>query len=350
MHVYPRIMIIRWTRIIMIIFSVAGCASVALSPPEKSPVPASKVEKQLLQQGGQYFKQGKFNPALEKAQQALKLNPDNVEAIYAAATSYLALGEFNKSLEFNRRAAAYKSGHLPGIYLSMGMTYEQMDEPWNSLRTYRLAASAYPRNPAIQYMLGRTYFYLNKPELAAKSFKTAIRLDPDNAASHFQLGALYYTNNYNTPAILSLSAALLLEPKRGPAPLIQKNINKLLAREAVEINKTDEGDFQSVDLALAEQRTSLLHKSGEYTEFEIVKAQYHALFRALGEASFKNQKKTFIMETYVPLYNKVHRQGLDEAFIYYIFQGEQNNAISNWLKKHPGKIEQLEQLVEKHQW
>lgn len=345
MYIYSRMMIIRLTWIITIIFFVAGCSSVALTPPEKNPVPASKMEKQLLQQGGQYFKEGKFEPALQKAQEALKLNPDNVEAMYATAASYLALDKFNNSLEFSKRATAYKSEHLPGNYLLIGRTYDQLDDPWNALRTFRFAASQYPENPEIQYRLGRAYILLNKPEFAAESFKTAIRLDPNNAAPHFQLGALYYTNNYNTPALLSLSMALLLEPKREPAPLIRKNINKLLAREVVEIKKTDEGDFQSVDKALSRQRTSLLQKTGKHTELEMLKAQYHTLFNALNKTALKNQKKTFVIETYVPFYNKVYKQGLDDAFVYYIFQGNQDKTISNWLNKHLEEIKQLERLV-----
>lgn len=350
MHIYNRMMIIRLIWITTIIFFVAGCSSIVLTTPEKAPVPASEMEKQLLQQGGQYFKEGKFKPALQKAQGALKLNPDNVEAMYAIATSYLALGKFNNSLEFSKRATAYRSEHLPGIYLLMGRTYDQLDNPWNTLRTYRFAASQYPGNPEIQFRLGRAYILLNKPEFAAESFKAAIRLKPNNAASHFELGALYHTNNYNTPALLSLSMALLLEPKHEPASLIRKNINKLLAREVIEAKKMDEGDFKSVDKALSKQRKSLLQKTGEHTEFEILKAQYHTFFNALDKSAFKNQKKTFVIETYVPLYNEIYRQGLDDAFIYYIFQDNQNKTISSWLNKHSGETEQLEQLVEKHKW
>lgn len=345
MHIYSRIMVIRLTWIITFAIIMASCSSVALSPAKNSPVPASKTEKKLLQQGGQYFTQGKFKPALQKAQAALKLNPDNVEAMYAIAITYLALDEPNKSLEFSQRATTYKSKQLAEIYLLMGSTYERLDDPWNALRTYRFATGQYSRNPEIQYRLGQTYAHLKKPEFAAEHFKEAIRLEPNNAASHFELGALYYTHNYNTPALLSLSMALLLEPKREPASLIREHINKLLSREVIEIKKTDEGGFQSVDKALAIQRTALLQKSGKQTEIEILKAQYHTLFNTLDMPAFKNQTKTFVMKTYVPFYNKVYRQGLGDAFVYYIFQGNQDKTISNWLNKHPGEIKQLERLV-----
>ena len=89
----------------------------------------------------------------------------------------------------------------------------------------------------------------------------------------------------------------------------------------------------------------MLNKSGKYTEFTIIKAQYHTLYKELNTAKIKNKKKTFVMDSYVPLYNKVYLQGLDETFVYYIFQGSQDKTISNWLEKNPGKIKQLEQLV-----
>ncbi len=326
-----------------------GCSSV-VSSPESAPVPASETEKQLLLQGGQYFKQGKFEPALQKLQEVLKLNPGNVEAMYATARSYLALEKFNNSLEFSKRAATYKTEHLPDIYLLIGKTYQRLDDHWNALRTYRFAASEYPENPQIQYSLGETYGYLNKPEFAAEAFKTAISSDPYHAGSHFQLGILYYTNDYSTPALLSLSIALLLEPKQDPAPFTRKSIKDLLGRTMVNIKKTDEGDFQSVNAALAAQRTSLLNKPEKHTEFKIIKAQFHTLYEELNTAKIKNQKKTFVVDSYVPFYNKVYLQGLDETFVYYIFQGSQDKTISNWIDKHPGKVKQLELLVKKHMW
>ena len=325
---------------------MVSCSNVGLTRPEKTPVAAGKMEKQLLEQGGQHFIQGEFEPALQKIQEALKLNPDNIEAIYATAASYLELGQYGKSLEFSKRAASYRSEHLPDIYLLIGKTYKRLDDPWNALRTYRFAASEYPENSKIQHSLGEIYVYLNKPEFAADAFKAAILADPNNAASHSQLGALYYKNDYNTPALLSLSVSLALKPKQASAPLIMKNISELLGRDAG-TSKTDEGDFQSVDAALVRQRTSLLNKSEKYTAFEIIKAQYQTLFKELNTSKIKDQKKTFVMDNYLPLFDKVYLQGLDETFVYYIFQDSKNKVISNWLEKHPEKIKQLEQLVKK---
>jgi len=126
--------------------------------------------------------------------------------------------------------------------------------------------------------------------------------------------------------------------------LIIKDINDLLGREVV-TRKTDEGDFRSVDEALVRQRMSLLNKSETYTAFEIIKAQYHTLFKELNTLKIKNKNNAFVMDNYVPLYDKVQQEGLDEAFVYYVFQGSKNTVISNWLEKHPEKIKQLEQVV-----
>lgn len=349
MYMYTRMMLLRLIWIITTFIFMVGCSSVALAPPNKIPVPSSNAEKQLLLLAEQHFKKGEFEPALKKLQQIHKGKPNNVEAIYHIAEVYFALDKYTESLEYSKRAAAYKVEHLADIYLLMGRTYERLDEPWDALRTYRYAASEYPENPIIQYRLGATYVYLNKPEFAAESFIAAIQTDPYHAASHFQLGTLYYTNDYNTPALLALSMALLLETNHNTASLIRKDIKELLGRESV-ISKIDEGDFQSVDTALVRQRASLLKKPDKYTTFEIIKAQYHTLFKELNTEKIKNQNKTFVLDIYVPFYNKVDQQVLAETFVYYIFQDDKDKAISNWLAKHPEKIKQLEQLVKKHNW
>jgi tetratricopeptide (TPR) repeat protein len=344
-YVYSRVIIFRLTWIIVLLFFVSGCSSVTVSPPVKTAVAADETEKQLLQQGEILYRQGKFESALPKVQETLKLNPDNVEAIYAMALCYMALEKYQKSLEYSKLAATYKSQYLEDIYLLMGRSYQQLNDPWNALRTYRYAASVYPKNAKLQYRLGETYVYLDKPELASDAFKAAILADPDDASSHFQLGMIYYAFGYNTPALLSLSTSLLLAPGQLARLQIQKNIIDLLDRES-ESGKTDEGDFQSVDATLVRQRSALLNSAKKQTAFEMIKAQYLSLIAQLNTKKISNQK-TFVIDNYVPLYNKVHLQQLDETFVYYIFQGSKDKNISGWLENHPEKTKQLEQLFQK---
>lgn len=303
-----------------------------LTSPEKTPVAASKQEQLLLQQAEQDFKQGKFQAALQQAQQVYELNPDNVEALNAIALCYYSLKEYGKSLEFSKRAASYHFQDLQETYLLMGKDYQRLNDPWNALRTYRFATRQYPDNEKLQYRLGETYVYLGKPEFATDAFKAAIAAAPKDAASHYQLGMLYFTNSYFTPALLSLSVSLLLEPDHARAPSIRQTIFNLLGGE-LKSNNTDEGDFQSVDAALFRQRASLLNRTEKLTALEIIKAQYLTLYKELDKAKIKNQKKAFVMDNYVTYFNKLHQQGMDEVSVYYIFQNSQSDVISNWLEK-----------------
>jgi len=134
MILYTRINIFRLIWVISLLFFIGGCSSMAiLTPADKIPVAASKQEQQLLDQGEQLFKQGQFQAALQKVQQANRLNPENAEALYAIAVCYLSLKDYSSSLEFSRRATAYRSADLPDIYLAMGTAYQRLDDPWNAL-------------------------------------------------------------------------------------------------------------------------------------------------------------------------------------------------------------------------
>lgn len=342
MYIYTRRTVFRLTWIITLLFNVSGCSNVTVSPPFKSPVAASETEKQLLLQAEKLYHQGKYKAALPKIQETLRLNPNNVEAIYAMALSCVALEQYHKSLEYSKRAAAYKSKYLEDSYLLMGTAYQQLNDPWNALRTYRFAAREYPNNAKLQYRLGDTYVYLNKPELASDAFKAAILADPDDVAAHYQLGMIYYAYDYHTPAILALSTSLLLDPAQPAAALIQKYIVELLDHDP-ESHKSDEGDFYAVDKAIAEKRAAHLSSTPEHA-FHTVEAQYRTLFARLNTANISKQK-TFVIDSYIPLYNKIHLQQLDETFVYYIFQGSKDKNISKWLKEHPGKVSQLKQLI-----
>ena len=207
MYVYTKVIVLRLTCIITFCFYLLSCSSGILPKADKVAVPGSKTEEQLLAQGLNYYKQGEFSIAFEKSQAVLILNPDNVEAMYAMAASYLALDEFKNSLKYSQLAAAYASLHLADIYLLIGSAYERMDDPWNALRAYRFAANEYPENSKVHYHLAKTYVYLNKLEFAAESFKAAIRADSRNVAAHFELGVLYYEHDYK-PASRSPPAPL----------------------------------------------------------------------------------------------------------------------------------------------
>lgn len=349
MFLYSRITVFRLSWIITLLFFIGGCSSmVILTTAEKTSVPASQKEQMLLQQGEQLFKRGQFQAALKKVQQVYQLNPDNAEALYGIALCYLSLEEYANSLEFSRRAAAYRSDVLQESYLLMGVAYQRLDDPWNALRTYRFAVGKYPDNAKLQRRLGTTYVYLGKPDFAAEAFKATIAAAPNDAASHYQLGMLYYMNRYYTPALLSFTAALLLEPDDGSASSVRQSIVNLLGSE-LENKKTDEGDFQAVDAALLRQRVSLLNSAEQLSAFETVKAQYLTFYTQLDTTNIKNQKMSQSMHSYVTFYNKLHQQGLDETSVYYVFQNSQDRFISDWLEKNSRKVMQLEQLV-KSSW
>jgi len=341
--------IFRLIWIICLLFFIGGCSSMAiLSPADKIPVAASKQEQQLLDEGEQLFKQGQFQAALQKVQQANRLNPENAEALYAIALCYLSLKEYGSSLEFSQRAAAYRSADLPDTYLLMGTAYQRLDDPWNALRTYRFAAGQYPDNAKLQYRLGETYVYLGKPEFAADAFKAAIAAAPGDAASHYQLGMLYYTNRYYTPALLSLTVSLLLEPEDARSSSVRQTLVNLLDGE-LENKNTDEGDFQAVAAALLEKRVSQLDGASKPSVFDTVKAQYLTLYQQLDTANIKNQKMNQVMAMYISFYSKLHRQGLDETSVYFIFKNSEDKFIRDWLQKNARKVKQLEQLV-KNSW
>ena len=181
MYLYNRMMVFRLTWVIALLFIMTGCSSVLLSTPNKAQVAADRKQQDLLLLGEQYFKQGRFETALQTVRQVHELNPDNVEAQYAMARCYLSLSQYSKSLEFSRQAAGYRSDNLPDIYLLMGETYQQMDAPWDALRIYRYAASQYPGDYKLQYALGETYVYLDKLEFAGDAFKAAIAAAPADA-------------------------------------------------------------------------------------------------------------------------------------------------------------------------
>lgn len=345
-------------RITIVLLGLLAGSCATLDEPGLQPVTPSASELQLMAQGNQLYQDGKYQDALHKVQEVLALNSGNVEALYAIASCYFELKDYQNSVSFSKQAARYKSDVLAETYLLLGANYERLDDPWSALRTYRLASEQFPRSAFIQYRLALAYRYLAKPEEAAEAFKIVLRLNARNPEPHFQLGMLYAEHGYRVPAVLALSTSLLLDPVNGPVTMMHDTIEHLLTgrvthgktperiHEFPVSAKTDEGDFTAIDKALFEQ-----HTMSRTDSTALLKSQYRVLFAQLSKpATAEKSGRYFVEEYYVPFYQQLARDGLAETAINWMFQAKQGQKFNQQLDSAPSKKKRLAEFIKNYKW
>ena len=150
--------------------------------------------------------------AEQEYEEALKVNPQSIEVL-------VALGDLTRS-EF------------------------RFDE---ALTYYSRAYVIDPRNYDSAYGLGACYHFRQEPQKAMEYFRRAVAIDPDSGAARLALGDALLRAGQAAAAVTELRAALGLEPKMRQAySLLGRAQQKLgLAREAEESFKKAQELIQS---------------------------------------------------------------------------------------------------------
>jgi len=89
---------------------------------------------------------GEYNLALQEIQQALRLQPNNADAVLSEAAVYASMGQHEEAERTFKRAVAFRPNHWGG-----------------------------------HYELGRYYFLRRRFADAAREFERVLEITPDNA-------------------------------------------------------------------------------------------------------------------------------------------------------------------------
>ncbi|MDH5181660.1 MAG: tetratricopeptide repeat protein [Gammaproteobacteria bacterium] len=191
----------------------------------RNAVPAEKETAQgYFDRGLQYYYEGKYEPAVNELEQALRIEPNHIEANYMLG--YLlhkqkkyaaALERFNKIIQLkpNRK----------DIYVSRAITYSAMRRFDESLQDFALELSKNPKNHRIYLNRGNVYTMKRQFDLAMEDYNKALKLKPDYAKAFRARGKIYHHQKKYEQALLELNAALDSDPGYARAYTTRGNIH-----------------------------------------------------------------------------------------------------------------------------
>ena len=137
-----------------------------------------------------YYDNCKLADAERKLQEALKINPDNEDALVLLGKIYFDKNEFEKSKEiFNKFP---QTSENPEVLNYLGLFAIEDFKFIDAIKYFSKASNIDKQNPKYFYNLGNAYFYNGWFKEALNTYRQAICMEPENLGYRYSLAYLYY--------------------------------------------------------------------------------------------------------------------------------------------------------------
>ena len=178
--------------------------------PETAAIP-SDVEAQFTM-GNALRQQGRFEEAVARYGEALRINPTHVLARHNEGSALLALGRFGEA-ESSYRRVLELNPNIPESHSNLGNALLAQRRPEEAVQSYRRALHLNPQLAVAHSNLGDALRDLGRAEEAAASCRNALAIDPNHAETHNSLGNALLDLGRLADAAASYARALSIHPR-----------------------------------------------------------------------------------------------------------------------------------------
>lgn len=312
----------------------------------------------LIEEGVALHDQGEYKQAIEKYQDALKLQPGCPQATYEIALSYLAMKDFNKASEFSTAVINTNDKQLsPGAYAVKSEALVEMDRLDEAISLLHEGLGKYGDEYLLHFNMAVNYYKKDDMDKTLEHIKKAIDLDKSHSGA-FLLYA-YALNNSGlwVQSILSMQMFLLLEPdsqrsknafeemlqtmriKKIGEPVERSFIQQQMMRNKGTLLHPEETPPLSVKDGL---NRDLVYKAINVTldslqatpvvedEFTQFKAVNQAIMKVLQKESLNANSQGVLWTFYVPFFSSIELSNYYDTFCRYISVSYYPESLAWW--------------------
>ena len=158
-----------------------------------------------------------FDQAAERANQAIRLNPNLAAAWALRGQAYWRMNQLERALADFQRALELAPNDR-ALLADVAGLYRQIGQPTRSLTTIQRLIDTYPANQSPQSLRlieGITLKELGRPREAAESLLAAVRIGPPNADIYSQLAEVHLSLGQPIEASQAVDSALAIDPNHA---------------------------------------------------------------------------------------------------------------------------------------
>ena len=189
--------------------------------------------------GGGHLRAGREEEAIECFRQALKDNPDNVDAMRFLAAVYLKQEKKLRDAEALLQRATLIAPDFAMAWLDLGHALLKRGKRMEAIEALRRATELEPRNGNAWERLASARSAAGYPEQAAEAFRAAIALNPNAAGYHMGYGHVLKTLGDQPASLRAYREAIRLRPDFGEVYWSMANL-KVFTFEDAEVEAMEE--------------------------------------------------------------------------------------------------------------
>jgi protein O-mannosyl-transferase len=159
---------------------------------------------------------GRANEALEYAQRAFEIAPEQCYSHMVLGSVLGRLGHLQEAITHYRRALRINPDVAEAHY-NLGNALYQTGKSEEAIEQYQQALQINPEYAEAHYNLGNVLYGIGKSEEAIEHYQQALSIDPDLAQAHYNLGLALGQTERITEAIEHLERAVRINPEYAEA-------------------------------------------------------------------------------------------------------------------------------------
>ena len=268
-------------------------ASFALSP-----------ERKLLVQAARLHKEGKLEEAEKLYRQALKNNPDNVDAMRMLAMLAATLKHFDDAERLLRRAVAIAPDFLAAV-IDLGRVLKEQDRFEEAIGCFKKAIGINPNNPQTHFLLAGACAPAALNHEAVKEYQKTLELSPRHPGALLGLGNALKTIGRLDEAVRAYHDCIDVKPNNGETYWSLANLKtyRFSDEQLAEMEKRVEEDNASGD----KSEVNFLFALGKaYDDRQDYERAWHYYERG-------NDKQRMLVQ-YDPVHTETINDGIIEVF------------------------------------
>ena len=305
--------------------------------------------KSLVKQGIVLNDAGKYDEAIAKYNEAIKVDPNYATAYYEMGYTLFSTGKGKNAMPYLEKVLQLdpKSG---GAYDMIGSIYDDDKQMDKAIEYFQKGLKVDPGYQRLYYNLAIMYYRLGKyPESEANAV-SAIKLDPKHASSQRIYAMATYSEDKRGVSLLAWSSFLLLEPqtKRSVEAFnyIRHLLNYGIKRDSaknVQLSISS-GASEAGNMALSISVLAATVDKKGLTGIDSLKLELKSAYSIAGNFNM-NKQDSFYSHFYADYFTKLASTDNMEAFIRLISLTAYREENIQWFKDNSTKLSALEAWV-----